>query len=45
VIVTGASTGALVALALSVVGAFTGTAAMVAAYKMFVPLPHFRVKR
>jgi hypothetical protein len=44
VIVTGASTRALVALALSVVGAFTATAAMVAAYNVFAPVPHFRVK-
>jgi hypothetical protein len=43
--VMGASTGALVALAVSVVGAFTGTDARVAAYKVFAPMPHVRVNK
>jgi hypothetical protein len=42
--VMGASTGALVALTLTAVAAFTGTGATVAAYKVFAPVPHWRVK-
>jgi hypothetical protein len=40
----GASTAALVTLTLSVVGAFAWTGATVAAYKVFAPAPHCRVK-